>query len=210
MQNEKGYIKLWLSYQSYFEPYSAAEVGNLVLAMMEYRATGKEPEFDGSERFVWPAIRRDIDASIEAQESIAQINRENGKRGGRPKKSENPDGFSETEENPKNPMGFSEIEKSHGQGKGKGQGKGQGQGDITRARRFTPPTLAEVQSYVAERHSAVDPQGFIDFYESKGWMVGKTPMKDWKAACRNAENWERWKKTAPAAQNMSEDAWRYV
>ena len=61
-----------------------------------------------------------------------------------------------------------------------------------RAKRFTPPTLAEVQSYVAERQSPVDPQGFIDFYESKGWLVGKTPMKDWKAACRNAEKWERW------------------
>ena len=64
-----------------------------------------------------------------------------------------------------------------------------------RAKRFTPPTLAEVQSYVAERHSPVDPQEFIDFYASKGWMVGKTPMKDWKAACRNAEKWERWEKT---------------
>ena len=47
---------------------------------------------------------------------------------------------------------------------------------------------------MAERHSAVDPQEFIDFYESKGWMVGKTPMKDWKAACRNAEKWERWER----------------
>ena len=44
-----------------------------------------------------------------------------------------------------------------------------------RAKRFTPPTLAEVQSYVAERHSPVDPQEFIDFYASKGWMVGKIP-----------------------------------
>ena len=61
-----------------------------------------------------------------------------------------------------------------------------------RAKRFTPPTLAEVQTYVLERQSPVDPQGFIDFYESKGWLVGKTPMKDWKAACRNAEKWERW------------------
>ena len=61
-----------------------------------------------------------------------------------------------------------------------------------RAKRFTPPTLAEVQTYVLERQSPVDPQGFIDFYEAKGWLVGKTPMKDWKAACRNAEKWERW------------------
>ena len=64
-----------------------------------------------------------------------------------------------------------------------------------RATRFTPPTLAEVQSYVAERHSPVDPQAFIDFYEAKGWMVGKTPMRDWKAACRNAERWDRWAKS---------------
>ncbi len=62
--------------------------------------------------------------------------------------------------------------------------------------RFTPPTLAEVQSYVSERHSPVDPQEFIDFYEAKGWMVGKTPMKDWKAACRNAEKWDRLSKAA--------------
>ena len=63
-----------------------------------------------------------------------------------------------------------------------------------RAPRFTPPTLAEVQAYVSERHSSVDPQGFVDFYAAKGWLVGKAPMKDWKAACRNAESWERWTK----------------
>lgn len=58
--------------------------------------------------------------------------------------------------------------------------------------RFVPPSVEDVAAYVRERGSNVDPQGFIDFYASKGWMVGKTPMKDWKAACRNAEHWERW------------------
>lgn len=58
--------------------------------------------------------------------------------------------------------------------------------------RFVPPTLEEVTAYVQERGSKVDPQGFIDFYASKGWLVGKTHMKDWQAACRNAEHWERW------------------
>ena len=60
--------------------------------------------------------------------------------------------------------------------------------------RFVPPTVEEVTEYVKKRGSRVDPQGFIDFYASKGWMVGKTPMKDWKAACRNAESWDRWQK----------------
>lgn len=61
-------------------------------------------------------------------------------------------------------------------------------------RRFVPPTLEEVTEYVKQRGSKVDPQGFIDFYASKGWMVGNNKMIDWKAACRRAEKWERWDK----------------
>lgn len=64
----KEYIKLWDSYESYFESYSAAEVGRLVLAMMKYKSQGVEPEFSGSEKFIWPAIRRDIDLDREFTE----------------------------------------------------------------------------------------------------------------------------------------------
>lgn len=51
-----------------------------------------------------------------------------------------------------------------------------------------PPSLEEVTAYCSERHNNVDPNRFIDFYESKGWMVGKSKMKDWKACVRT---WER-------------------
>lgn len=61
-------------------------------------------------------------------------------------------------------------------------------GDSARARRFTPPTVEEVRAYCQERGNNVDPQRFVDFYAAKGWMVGKNPMKDWKAAVRT---WER-------------------
>lgn len=54
--------------------------------------------------------------------------------------------------------------------------------------RFTPPTVVEVKSYCDERMNDVDPEKFVDFYSSKGWMVGKNKMKDWKAAVRN---WEK-------------------
>ena len=64
----------------------------------------------------------------------------------------------------------------------------------TNRQRFVPPTVEEVAAYVAERKSKVIPQVFIDFYQSKNWMVGKNKMKDWKAACRNAEGWDRWDK----------------
>jgi len=54
--------------------------------------------------------------------------------------------------------------------------------------KFTPPTVDEVRAYMLERGTTSDPERFVDFYESKGWMVGKNKMKDWKAAVRN---WER-------------------
>lgn len=55
-------------------------------------------------------------------------------------------------------------------------------------KKFIPPCLEEVQQYCRERNNSVNAQTFIDFYESKGWMIGKNKMKDWKAAVRT---WER-------------------
>jgi hypothetical protein len=54
--------------------------------------------------------------------------------------------------------------------------------------RMVPPTVDEVAAYCQERGNGLDPETFVDFYASKGWMVGKNPMKDWKAAVRT---WER-------------------
>ena len=60
---------------------------------------------------------------------------------------------------------------------------------LTRTRkRFTPPTVEEVRAYCQERGNNVDPQKFVDYYESVGWMVGNKPMKDFKACVRT---WER-------------------
>lgn len=56
------------------------------------------------------------------------------------------------------------------------------------SRRFTPPSVDEVAAYCRERGNAVDAQRFVDFYASKGWKVGSSGMKDWRAAVRN---WER-------------------
>lgn len=57
--------------------------------------------------------------------------------------------------------------------------------------RFTPPTLQDVADYCKERGNRIDPAHFIDFYEAKGWKVGNTPMKDWKAAIRTWEQRDR-------------------
>lgn len=116
MGDKKEYVKLWLSYRSYFEAYSAAEVGRLVLAAMDYRESGAEPEFSGSERFIWPAIRRDIDESVAAQKAISTSRSEAGKQGGRPE-SEKANAFDESNEKQKKQMLSEESKKSYGQRK---------------------------------------------------------------------------------------------
>lgn len=51
-----------------------------------------------------------------------------------------------------------------------------------------PPAMSDVESYCRERGKGVVAEHFFDFYESKGWFVGKNRMVNWKAAVRNAEN----------------------
>lgn len=53
---------------------------------------------------------------------------------------------------------------------------------------FVKPTVEEVRQYCWERRNGIDAERFVDFYESKGWKVGKEPMRDWKAAVRT---WEK-------------------
>lgn len=58
--------------------------------------------------------------------------------------------------------------------------------------RFIKPTVEEIRAYCTERQNHLDAQSFFDFYESKGWMIGKDKMKDWRACIRT---WEQRRKT---------------
>ncbi len=50
---------------------------------------------------------------------------------------------------------------------------------------FRKPSIDDIIAYCGENDFKVDAHRFYDYYESNGWRVGKTPMKDWKAAIRN-------------------------
>ena len=68
--------------------------------------------------------------------------------------------------------------------------------------RFTPPTVDEIKKYAADTGRQIDADTFFNFYESKGWMVGKNKMKDWKAAVRGwcSRNHERNRERNPKIQ----------
>ena len=69
--------------------------------------------------------------------------------------------------------------------------------------RFVPPTPSDVERYATEKGLRIDADKFCDFYESKGWMVGKNKMKDWKAAVRG---WCSRNKTDGSAPQVQRNA----
>lgn len=74
--------------------------------------------------------------------------------------------------------------------------------------RFSPPGVEEVRAYCQEQgYKGVDPERFVNFYESKGWMVGKSKMKSWQAAVRN---WAKREKEEKGNGKCSEDYAEFV
>lgn len=67
------------------------------------------------------------------------------------------------------------------------------------SKRFVKPTVEEIRAYITEKGYNVDAEYFYDFYESKGWVIGKSPMKDWRASVRT------WVRKSNSNYNKKED-----
>ena len=179
------YIKLFVDYLDAIEPLGDAERGRLFTSLLEYARTGEAPQLGGNERFLFPMMRAQIDRDNATMTGLSEARSKAGKIGAEAKQANS--GFAKQNKQMPNLPSKSSYDKDKDKDKDKGKDKDKDE-SITRARRFTPPTLDDVLAYVRERGSDVDPQRFLDFYASKGWMIGKNPMKDWKAAVRT---WEK-------------------
>ena len=181
MMADIPYVCLYMSYLQSLSPFTDEERGRIVMAMLNYAATGELPQFEGNERFIWPSMQAQIDRDIETYQAKCARNKVNGAKGGRPSK--NPTVIPETErflEKPKKPK---EKEKKKEKEKEKEKDNIGADKPPTR-HRFMPPTVDEVKAYCTEKGYTVDADRFVDYYTSNGWRVGKNPMKDWKAAVR--------------------------
>lgn len=107
MNDDRKYVKLFCDMLTKGRRLKDAEFGRLIRAALEYKQSGVEPELTGNEAFLWDGLKMDMDRASEAYEKTVRANRENGIKGGRPPKP------SETQDNPKNPLGFSETQKTH-------------------------------------------------------------------------------------------------
>ena len=79
----------------------------------------------------------------------------------------------------------------------------------TRAReRFVKPTVDEVAAYVRQKGYNIDAERFWNYYESKGWVIGRNKMKSWKSACvtwmKNKESDPRFREVVDRTEESSE------
>lgn len=192
------YVCLYARYLQTLAPFTDAERGRIMTAMLTYSVTGEIPAFEGNERYIWPTIQAQIDRDASAYQEKCAKNRANGAKGGRPPK--NQMDIEKTER-------FSEKPKKANTNTKTNTNRNTKSNDIEADKpparhKFLPPTVEEVQAYCHEKGYAVDPGRFVDYYTSNGWRVGKNPMKDWKAAVRT---WNR--KENPNGKTESKPLW---
>lgn len=72
----------------------------------------------------------------------------------------------------------------------------------TTTKRFKKPTIEEIKAYCDERKNGIDAEYFFNYYEAKGWLIGKSPMKNWKAA---VINWEKKQKEFNGGAKVEHD-----
>lgn len=77
------------------------EAGKLIKAIFEFEDTGQFSRLDKSLQIAFIPIKNALNRNKEKYENVCERNRENGRLGGRPKKSENPSGFFENRKKPK-------------------------------------------------------------------------------------------------------------
>lgn len=60
--------------------------------------------------------------------------------------------------------------------------------ESAKSKRFAKPTIEDIENYIIQNNYDTNPNSFANrfynFYESKGWVIGKASMKNWKAAIR--------------------------
>lgn len=195
---QKGFF-CYNSWLKALEPYGDAERGRIWTTLLEYsNGLAIDGHSSGNERFILPMLLDQIDRDAEKRDEFVRKQKEKANK----------------RWNKDNPE---DTTASHGiNGKAKNasacQDKNKNKDTIPPtplaggegvSSRFVPPTPQEVAAYCQQRQNGIDGSEFCDFYASKGWMIGKSKMKDWRAAVRT---WEKSRQKQPAAPQ--EDEWK--
>ena len=152
-------------------------------SIIRYALDGEEPDCSGPAKGIFCLAKPQIDANTARYK--------NGIKGGRPASEPEPNqNQTETKAEPNENENVNVNVLKENTLKG------------VKEKRFAPPTLENVMGYCQEMGYSIDAQRFIDFYEAKGWYIGKNKMKDWRAAVRNWNRSQRQELTAEAGKRQ--------
>ena len=193
---ERGQFTFYRSYYEAVKHLNKSDRAAVLMAICAYALDEELPSLSGTPAAIFALVKPTLDTSRKKAES--------GKRGGE-HEANGKQTVSKPQANRKQTAREKENEKEK-EKEGENEIEEEDDSPPPTPSTFTPPTVSEVRDYCWERKNRVDPQRFVDFYTSKGWMVGKTEMKDWRAAVRTWEKDDKPKGDTVTFMQMREEA----
>lgn len=171
------------------------EFGQFIRAYADYVESGIEPGFsDRSMRMMWKTIRSFDEANQHKYSLTVEARREAGRKGAEKRWNQDGKTMDANGKNSKchNANGKNSLYKSDSVSDKK-ENIEKKNGDAIK--RFKAPTIEQAKEYFADKgYMESEAERFVDHFTANGWKVGKSPMKDWKAAARNwMRNVKDWK-----------------
>lgn len=191
---ERGQFTFYRSYYEAVKHLNKSDRAAVLMAICAYALDEELPSLSGTPAAIFALVKPTLDTSRKKAES--------GKRGGE-SEANSKQTESKTQANGKQTAREKEKENEK---EGENEIENEDDSPPPTPSQFIPPNVIEVRAYCNERKNHVDPQRFVDFYTSKGWMVGKTKMKDWRAAVRTWEKDDKPKGDTVTFMQMREEA----
>ena len=186
---EMIYVKLFADDLIASEELNYEEKGRLFEAMIIYATTGEKPNLPGNERFVFPWLKARIDREKDGIEERKEVRKQAAQsRWSKTKEDANVCKSMQNDANDANAYSAMQTDANDAinnriiENRIIEEKKIERENNTHTREKFSPPTEKDVKNFCKEQGITVNAKRFVSFYASKGWVIGKNPMQDWKAA----------------------------
>ena len=192
MTDNNGFKMFNNYYNEWVEDLTNEQLGEIVRYLFIYNIYGEAPTFE-KENLVLKVIFGMVKSHIDASNKKRSVNINNGKKGGAPLGNQNAkkqpnssqNNPKSTETQPKTNHIDTDIDIDIDIDNSVLCADAQEPPPKQKRSVFVPPTFEEAKEYAEDNNISIDVSRFIDYYTANGWKVGRSSMKDWKAAMRN-------------------------
>ena len=176
MAKDKKSFVLYCDQQGVFNKLPVEIAGRLIKHIFAYVNDENPPCDDLLLSIAFEPIQQSLKRDLKKYEVYIDKQKENGAKGGRPKKEE---------ETQKTQPFFQEPKKADNV-----TATATATEEDIKVKRdvFIKPSIVEIKTYMIEIGMTDVSEKWFDYYESNGWLVGKNKMKNWKAAVRTWKN----------------------